>query len=453
MANQTENVLTPEFLMEMFMTCMENEYVLGTVAANLKSEHLPDRDFQALHKNLCEHYNSYKKTPTFSVLKHTLSGNRGASILLDDIFETSSAMDAEVLLDKLEEYIKNVSLQKLYKEMGKLFVKQEHKKAQAELRKYAEWESNFSLKASRLVDIIGTFDERFADNRKKHNTANKTLPVNRFYINELDIMNNERSLRGQCTIFLAATGVGKSHAARWIGKNACQIGGLDVLHIQLEGSSKEAENAYSASLVCCDSFRYETGTLRDADVAKMIEDLKEIAGRLCVKSYPKFNNEVSTINVKADVVEFRKQYGKNPDVVIIDSIDLLTDASGKHYSENATRHKRVAVVQDLKDIAGEEDLWMVGTYQATIENRDWINDEKNVLTEFNCAEAKGLARPATHLITLNQSDRERKECTMRLNVAKARFFARGEPLFKIATDYDNEQFYDAVRTMNINKAG
>ena len=31
-------------------------------------------------------------------------------------------------------------------------------------------------------------------------------------------------------------------------------------------------------------------------------------------------------------------------------------------------------------------------------------------------------------------------------------FEKGEP-FKIATDYDNEQFYDQVRTMNINKVG
>jgi hypothetical protein len=139
-------------------------------------------------------------------------------------------------------------------------------------------------------------------------------------------------------------------------------------------------------------------------------------------------------------------------VVIIDSIDLLTDSSGRKYGENGERHKRIAVANDLKDLAADENVWMVGTYQSTIENRDWLNDEKNVLTEFNTAEAKGLARPMTHLITLNQSDRERKEHTMRLNVAKSRFFEKGEP-FKIATDYDNEQFYDQVRTMNINKVG
>ena len=93
---------------------------------------------------------------------------------------------------------------------------------------------------------------------------------------------------------------------------------------------------------------------------------------------------------------------------------------------------------------------MVVTYQATIENRDWLNDEQNVLTEYNCAEAKGLSRPITHLITLNQSTNEMRENTMRLNVAKSRFFKKGDP-FKIATDYENERFYDRERTLNITK--
>lgn len=91
---------------------------------------------------------------------------------------------------------------------------------------------------------------------------------------------------------------------------------------------------------------------------------------------------------------------------------------------------------------------MVVTYQATIENRDWLNDEKNVLTEYNCSEAKGLSRPLTHLITLNQSEAERKEDTMRLHIAKSRFFSKGDT-FKIATDYANEVFYDARRTMSL----
>ena len=59
------------------------------------------------------------------------------------------------------------------------------------------------------------------------------------------------------------------------------------------------------------------------------------------------------------------------------------------------RAKRIAVANDLKDLAADEQVWMVVTYQSTIEDRDWLNDERNVLTEYNCSEAKGLSRP-TH---------------------------------------------------------
>ena len=452
MAKQTSNVLTEEFLMDLFYTCMENDYILAVVMEHVRKEYLPDRDFITLHSCLRSYYKDYKKAPTFSILKQMVANNKSAVSLLDDIYDSASVIETEQILEQLENYIKQVRFQKIYKEVGELYNKQGHEEASKKLQEYTEWASTFNLRSSEFVDVIETFGIRFKANRQKHNADNKMLPITRFYIDELDAMNNGRDLRTQLTCFMAPTGVGKSHAARWIGKNACQIDGLNVLHFQLEGSKDEVVNAYSASLVSCSTYRYETGTIRDIDMSRMEAMLKAVAGKLYVKSYPKFNAHVSTIDIRNGIQDFKKRYNINPDVVIIDSIDLLTDSSGRKYGENGERHKRIAVANDLKDLAADENVWMVGTYQSTIENRDWLNDEKNVLTEFNTAEAKGLARPMTHLITLNQSDRERKEHTMRLNVAKSRFFEKGEP-FKIATDYDNEQFYDQVRTMNINKVG
>lgn len=450
MANPTNNVLTEEFLMDLFYTCMDNEYILAVVMEHVKKEYLPDRDFIALHSCLRSYYKEYKKAPTFSILKQMIANNKSVSMLLDDIFDSAATIETEQLLEQLENYIKQVQFQKIYKEVGELYNKQGHEEAAKKLREYTEWSSIFSLKSSEFVDVVGTFGIRFKANRQRHNSENKLPPIKRFYIDELDIMNNGRDLRTQLTCFLAATGVGKSHAARWVGTNACQIDGLNVLHFQLEGSKDEVVNAYSASLVSCSTYRYETGTLRDIDIERMETMLKSVSGKLYVKSYPKFNAHVSTIDIKNGIHDFKKRHGINPDVVIVDSLDLLTDSSGRKYGENGERHKRIAVANDLKDLAADENVWMVGTYQSTIENREWLNDEKNVLTEFNTAEAKGLARPMTHLITLNQSDRERKEHTMRLYVAKSRFFEKGEA-FKIATDYENEKFYDKVRTMNINK--
>ena len=178
------------------------------------------------------------------------------------------------------------------------------------------------------------------------------------------------------------------------------------------------------------------------------EQMKAYTGSIIVRAFPRFNNNVSTVDIQSGIAEYLKIHGHNPDIVIVDSMDLLTDSSGRNWGADHERAKRIAVANDLKDLANDENVWMVVTYQATIENRDWLNDEKNVLTEYNCSEAKGLSRPLTHLITLNQSEAERKEDTMRLHIAKSRFFSKGDT-FKIATDYANEVFYDARRTMSL----
>jgi replicative DNA helicase len=450
MARQTVNVLTPEFLMEVYKTCLVNDYLLGIVVEHLKKEYLPDRDFQSLHSHFCEHYRSHKKVPSFGVLKQMIGNNRGASTLLEDLCENASVIEDETVLERLEEYIKQVKFQKMHNEAGKSFNQQDYKEAFETFNQYANWLNTFSLKTSEFVDVAKTFISRFEKNRQKYNSDNGLPPISRFYIDKLDVMNKNQELRTQLTCLLAPTGVGKSHAARWIGKCACQVDGLNVLHFQLEGSEDEVMNAYSASLAVCSTFKYATGRLRNSEKDRMEEIIQPLFGKLFVKSFPKFNTKVSTMDIKNGINEFRKKHNLSPDVVIIDSMDLLTDSSGKKWSENGVRHQRIYVANDLKDLAADEKVWIVATYQATIENRDWLNDEKNVLTEYNCAEAKGLARPITHLITLNQSDRERKERVMRLYVAKSRFFEKGEPI-KIATNYNEEQFYDSVRTLNLNK--
>lgn len=450
MANQTNNVLTEEFLMDVYRTCLDNEYILAVVVDNIKKDYLPDKDFIKIHTAMSNYYKEYKHCPSFSILKQSIASDRGAVTLAEDIYDTANVTGTNEILEQLEQYIKQVRFQKTYKEVGELYNKQEHEKAQTKLNDYATWSQNFSLRESDYVNVIDTFGSRFKENRQKHNSVGRKRAITRFYIDELDERNGAHDLRTQLTCFMAATGVGKSHVARHIGANACRDG-LNVLHFSLEGSKAETVNAYSAAITACDVFRYETGTIRDAELEKMEEELKSVSGKLYVKSYPKFNCHVSTIDIKNGITEFKKRYGVNPDVVIVDSMDLLTDSSGRQWGENGERHKRIAVANDLKDLAADEDVWMVVTYQATIENREWINDEKNVLTEYNTSEAKGLSRPLTHLITLNQSDREAKEETMRIHVAKARWFKKGEP-FRIATDYQHEQFYDRVRTMNINKA-
>lgn len=450
MRQNKSNPLSVEFLYELYYCVMKYDNVCCAVIQHMKKEYLPDKIFQEIHRIITKHYEAYKSAPSYPVLLQSFNGDYEAIELINTFQEYGGVKKIDSVLDMLESYIKSVRLQSVYVEVGKLYNQNEQEKAQDKLKEYAEWLSGFTLKASSFIDITKTFKQRFMLNREKENESqhSKITPVTRFYIDDIDDLNEGRNLRGQLSCFMASTGVGKSHIARHIGIRANVDDGLHVLHFQLEGSEEEVVDAYSGGLISKNAFLFEKGKISDAEMRVFEEQVKSYSGSITVRAFPRFNNNVSTIDIQNGIAEFRKTTGRNPDIVIVDSMDLLTDSSGRSWGADHERAKRIAVANDLKDLANDENVWMVVTYQATIENREWLNDEKNVLTEYNCSEAKGLSRPLTHLITLNQSDAERNEDIMRIHIAKSRFFHKGDT-FKIATDYSNEIFYDHKRTMNL----
>lgn len=446
------NPLSAEFLYELYATALRQESLCGVLARHMRKEYLPDRSFQRVQEAIAAHFRTYKSPPTYAVLAQTFREDYDATELIDTFREYDEGQNTEVMTDMLEAYIKGVRLQSVYAEVGKLYNQSQQEKAEQTLREYAEWLAGFTLKNSSFTDVAETFAERFRKNRQREQEEERSAlsRVSRFYIPYLDALNGGRNLRGQLTCFLASTGVGKSHIAKWIGVRADIDDGLHVLHFQLEGSEEEALNAYSGGLVAKNAYFYERGKISDMEMRHLEKLVASYAGSITVRSYPRFNAQVSTLDIKNGISEYRKLKGRNPDIVIVDSMDLLTDARRRTWGADHERAKRIAVANDLKDLAADENVWMVVTYQSTIEDRDWLNDERNVLTEYNCSEAKGLARPCTHLISLNQSSAERKENVMRLHVAKSRFFKKGDTI-RIATDYDNEVFFDAQRTLSLNK--
>lgn len=448
--NEVNNVLTQEFLCELYNCAFDNDYMCSVIFQYMDDVYLPDREFQTLNTSLKAFYKEHKQAPKYAVVRQMMSGSRAIMELLDEIRTTAEGASPEALRGQFEAYLKQQSFKRIYRDIGKLFENGEPMKAIYEFQKKAREMELFSLEPDEFIDVAGTFEDRLRDNLRKHEEADNERLVNRFYIDGLDEKNQGRDLRTQLTVWLAMSGVGKSHVARWIGKNAAYIDGLDVLHIQLEGSTSEVLNAYSASLINQETFKFESGRITSHELNNFRKNLECFAGTLKVKSYPRFGKKISTIDVKNTFEEYKKKYGKYPDVGIIDSLDLLTDASGRLYDSKSVRFERIAVAQDLKDIAGDTNCWINATYQATIEDRNWANNEANVLDGYNLSEAKGLQRPCTHIITLNRSKNEEQEQTMRLNVAKSRFFPSGAP-FKICTDYDHEQFYDRERTLNLPK--
>lgn len=448
----TRNALSAEYLYELYSTAIRHDVVCSILVAHMRREYLPDRTFQHVQEVFVNHYRTYKSPPSYAVLAQTFASDFDALELVNTFREYDGENNPEAVVDLLETYIKGVRLQAVYGEVGKLYNQSRQTEAEAKLKEYAEWLAGFTLKDSAFVDVVKTFSVRFGRNRRREEElqASGVRPVTRFYIPDLDELNAGRNLRGQLSCILASTGVGKSHMAKYIGIRANVDDGLHVLHFQLEGSEEEALNAYSGGLIARNAFYFERGRISELEMRRFEKEIERYAGSITVRSFPRFAARISTIDIRNAIAEYRKINARTPDIVIIDSMDLLNDASRRQWGAEHERSKRIAVANDLKDLAADENVWMVVTYQATIENRDWLNDEDNVLTEYNCSEAKGLARPCTHLISLNQSSAEREANLMRLHVAKSRFFRKGET-FRIATDYDNETFYDAARTLGLRR--
>lgn len=446
-SKKNDNVLTADFLAELYNCAIKNNQICSVVAKYMEDSFLPDAQYQMLNSSLRSYYNEHKTAPQYGIITQRLASSRAVSELLDEIRDNSTDADPEGIRNQFEEYLKLVQFKKIFKEVSKKYEDGARIDAMISFTKEALKLEQFTLAPEEFIDIAQTYEERLRENKMRYESPSEKS-VNSFYIDGLDQMNEGRNLRTQLSVFIAMSGVGKSHIARWIGYNAAYFSGLNVLHFQLEGSSSEITDAYSAMLSGTSAFNFESGRINSHTLEQLKERLSTFKGTLKVKAYPKFGKEISTLDLRNECDKYREKFGYYPDVVIVDSLDLLTDASGKSWDTKGLRFKRIATAQDLKDLAGELNSWVVATYQATIETPEWVNDEKNVLTAYNTSECKGLQRPCTHFISLNQSKREYREQTMRIYADKFRFCMKGEP-FRIATDYEHEIFYDKARTINM----
>lgn len=450
-----ENVLTEEFLMELYNCAITDNHICAVVSQYMKDEFLPDSTFKLVNNSLKKFFIENKIAPKYGVFRQIVASSRAASELLDEIQELSTDVDPNSVCKQLERYLKLVQFKQMYKEVGKVFDDGDGLDAIQKFQVYATELANFSLAPDDAADMVESLEKRLMDNRERATgELNNKKTVNSFFIDCLDAVNEGRNLRTQLTMFAALPGVGKTHVIRWIGYNAAYVSGLNVLHVQLEGSKSEVMDAYQASLLKTTAYSFEQGRVSDHALEMFKKIMNDFSGHLMVYTKDKFGKRVSTSDIRHQCDKFRLKYGVYPDVLLVDSLDLCEDSTGKNYSPKEVRFKRLNVAWDFKDMATELDMWVVVSYQAQVSGelrKNFLNDEKEVLTGDNLSEAKGLERPVTHLITLNRTYKEQEEETLRLHRAKWRFGKNTKVTNRICTDFDNECFYDRSRTLNLPK--
>ena len=448
-----ENRLSSEFLKELFNVAGRNKQVTAILAEHLKEEFLPDKEYIALFKSIKAHYIKYKDVVSNGALYEKHKSDDDTVFLIDEISKTEYVGTYEALIDELETFIKRAKFLDYYEKLGSQWKRKLQEEAIGSITELSEWINSFSLKATAFDEIID--EESFEDAHEKAKLKAKEVVKGnqyepKFYIDYLDELNGGRSLRGQVVAFLAGSGVGKSRVLKHIGLHSALDNGY-VLHIQLEGSGDEATDAYRSAIIGVNSYHFQQGSLSEGQVEQALDVMGESDGSLKVRSFPKFGNNISTNDIRNAIEDFKKSQGDYPDSLVIDYVDVIgTDSSGRAWKPSDERHKRLKVLEDLKDLATEYNICVFTAIQSGILDKEFINNPENVLTRYNSGEGKGIVKPMTWYLTLNRTFEEYKNNRLRIHIDKTRFTEGEGDDFTIATDYGREIFYDRDMSLTLN---
>ena len=250
---------------------------------------------------------------------------------------------------------------------------------------------------------------------------------------------------------MAASGGGKTKAMRFVAATNARLG-ANVLHIQLEGSHKEALAGYGATVSGVHSRTLMHGLIDTDKLSDLEGAFSSIEGEIYVRTFEQFAKSPTTADVHKMVKEVQKTHKVRIDLVVVDYMELLDTAGGQRWTPNDERHRRTKIADELKDIAIDFDTVVLTATQANDIPPSDLNNESFVLTRHNVSEAKGIVKPLTMFLTINRTFDETQENRARIFLDKSRFTASNR-MFPIVTDYGADRFYDRKKTKELLKVG
>ena len=207
--------------------------------------------------------------------------------------------------------------------------------------------------------------------------------------------------RGELGVVVAPTGAGKSMALVHLGAMAVRAG-LQVVHYTLELSDTVVASRYDFCLT-----GVPLTSLMD-EKEHILEEVKNIRGKLIVKEYP--TKSASTSVVKNHLKRIASA-GQKIDMVIVDYGDLLNPTV--RYKEKRTELE--TIYEELRAIAME---FTCPVWTASQTNRSGLNAE--VVTMESISEAFNKCFVADFIFSVSRTIDDKKTNSGRIFIAKNR---------------------------------
>lgn len=443
--------LNVNFIDELFKLLFLKKSLLQACKEHLKYEYIPKElpEYKIILKSLLAQYSMTDKLPSVGVVSQQHIDNSKVQDALSNIKE-SNIVDVELILTQLETYIKTVRFELLVEEVTDLY---RNGKQEDAIRLNSD-KSKEILEIS-LRKTAGNFLRVFADHdsqqqeRRIDSLEEKHQKVG-FGIDPLDELTYGGMDEGEMAMWIMPSGIGKSTALKWTGLQAV-LAGFDVLHIQLEGSRDAAFDKYTQSWTSQNFMDIKRGSIPKEfhlNIEKTINQMKSMVKDIFLYSFEKFG-DVTMNEVRDLVVEYEKINGRFPDLIIIDSLDLLYPGDGNKYGidTQSVKQRMQRTAQLMSNLCVQFKTRILTATQTG--DVPQVNDQDFVITRTNTEGDRTLVKPFSYVMSFNQTFQERKLKRGRIYVDKLRYSDPKEMIFGIATDYEKGRFYNRKRTLTL----
>lgn len=369
-----------------------------------------------------DHYEKYKSLPNDDFIEQEIRDTKSVQESLHDYtdelqyinrLDTSALDGSEYYLDLIESFAKREAMKDAIKQ-SLVLIKEDRMEETEELVRNA-------LMISRTVDVGHKYFTDLKDRWDRTHNAEDTDK----YKTVLASLN--RSLEGglgekELAMVIAPPGVGKSV---YLVNQAVtsMMEGRKVLYVSLEMSEdKIAQRFDSVTTLISQAQLKDPSAQLKVDERLSIFQTNFPGSRLVIKEFPTGTATVNTL--RALLVQLKNYEEFVPDVIIVDYLELLRPVRENQHEYQAQQR----IAEELRGLAMEAKILM---WTATQTNRQ--GRSVKIITDAELGDSYGKIRTADFAISLNQSEEEFDNGSMRAYVVKSR---NGRPRFVVPMTID-----------------
>lgn len=445
--------LTSSFLDEILRLGFSKKSVIEILRQHLMFSYIPKElsEYKFILKSMINQFDMTNKLPSYGVISQQYQSNIEVQNALSKI-KNAELIDVELALKQLDEFIKDIKFQFLFEDVYMKYNDDKKDEALSTFIKGAEELSNFTLKSdtTQFIRVFEDFECNLKEKQMAKEQGDQIHEKVPFGIDITDTLTDGGMDVGDTALWILPSGAGKSTVLKWTGMYDCRLG-YDVLHFQLEGSKQEAYDKYAQIWTGAEYKDIKWGNIPADKMGKIEKAVREMLAKkrdINVFSFEKYGS-ASMIEIRSVVYEYHKIYGKFPDLIIIDSLDLAITGENKKidYDPAYKKERLQTVAQRMKDLAVEtKSRVLTATQTGNVPKEKWNNPDW-VITRENTEGDRTLVKPFAHVFTGNMTEDEKKKNIARIHIDKFRYYDAKDKTYPICTAFNVGKYYDRIRTL------